>query len=165
MVIVVLEKIETSPADKDPVCGPLYSVYSFRSNMPSFRASPLLRSHLFFEDNIVFHSAPRVRFAASVEFQQFQQEMQRFMKAQAKINASFDDQTLYTITSAQLNVEFCQCMQRHAEMIRSFPLITTATRNTLRHMLEVFESNKDAMPAKIANQIFAAIQATQPLFQ
>ncbi len=134
-------------------------------SMSSFRASPLLRSHLFFENNMTFHSAPRVRFAASVEFQQFQQEMQRFIKAQAKINSSFTDQTLYAITSAQLNIEFCQCMQRHAEMIRSFPLIATATRNTLRHMLEVFTSNKDAMPDKLANQIFAAIQETQQLFQ
>ncbi len=114
---------------------------------------------------MTFHSPPRVRFAASVEFQQFQQEMRRFVKAQNKINESFTDQTLYAITSAQLNVEFCQCMQKHAAMIRGIPAILTATRNSLVHMLEVFESNKAALSEKQAAQIFMAIQNTQQLFQ
>lgn len=114
---------------------------------------------------MIFHSPPRVRFAASVEFQQFQQEMQKFVKTQNKINESFTDQTLYAITSAHLNIEFCACMQKHALMIRAIPAILTATRNTLEHITHVFESNKKAMPDKLAAQIFAAIHETQQMFQ
>jgi hypothetical protein len=123
------------------------------------------RTHLFFENDMTFHSPPRVRFAGSVEFQEFHRGMRRFVAAQNKANASFDDKVLYTIASAHLNIEFCQFMQNHREMIHAIPLIYRATLRTLEHMKEMFDSYIDSMPHALTEQILSEIQKTQNLLQ
>jgi hypothetical protein len=155
------EKLKDSIPHNLETC-PISSI-SYPSKM-SFPSS-LRRTHLFFENDMVFHSSPRVRFASSVEFQEFHNGMRKFLEAQRKINTSFDDKVLYTITSAHLNIEFCQFMQNHVEMIRCIPVIYRATLRTLDHMKEMFDTYIDSMPNKLTAQILLEIQKTQNLLQ
>lgn len=87
------------------------------------------------------------------------------MMAQNKINTCFADPELYYITSAQLNIEFCQFMQNHATMIRNIPMVYKATLRTLEHMMDLFTTHKDHMSDKLAQQILSDIKATQELLQ
>jgi hypothetical protein len=141
-------------------CDPRISYIPY---IPPQMSSSLRRTHLFFENDMTFHSPPRIRFAGSVEFQEFYKGIQKFLAAQRKINSSFDDKVLYTITSAHLSIEFCQFMHNNAEIIRGIPVIYRAILRTLDHMKEIFNSYIDSMPHKLSEQTRFEIQKTQDL--